>query len=484
MTSPAREEWLSETESEPASPKRTKPRVVKTRRKATVQIVKSPRSKPASDMEAPVAVAAPVVRPAPRQSSALDGVLAFTGNVLWRTFGLLFQWGCFLLAWTLSHVLAASLSIGLVAALLFYVWTYMPSLGLRLPSLLGIHVPSVVTPLSYIYCSTVGIGCASRKPNVAKLAKTTANQAAQANDIFQSLIALGDPKTNTLAFSEIWELGVAVSVSSDLPMKEEFGSALKELGDTTRDVSDSLVECVSCSTFRKRSWLQTSINSASLATLFAASCTFYTSWCRRSSWTVHEFNVILKTIQRMQANEGKYTPEDVTRQLDRMLDNLSSSLDDMLGKIEQARGSASRASDIGKQVLVRFKQEERRLRELKEDTPLWRFLLEKNTFKGRQLSRDIDLTSLRCGFSPGEDPSDWARSIENVRTTGENLDQTRTFLRKYRNNIGHFKASVLGFHGSDHALEPAHEVEALSDIMGEFSEAVRKAKQLPVRPGE
>jgi hypothetical protein len=111
---------------------------------------------------------------------------------------------------------------------------------------------------------------------------------------------------------------------------------------------------------------------------------------------VYEFGIITKTIKHMYEQTGRYTPEDVTTQLNRMLDNLSTSLDDILAKIEAARGSSARAGEIGKQVLVRFTQEERRLRELKEDTPLWRFLLEKNSFKGRQLSRDIDLTSLRC----------------------------------------------------------------------------------------
>lgn len=92
----------------------------------------------------------------------------------------------------------------------------------------------------------------------------------------------------------------------------------------------------------------------------------------------------------------------------------------------------------------------------------------------------------------------------NTQNTKHNLEEANQFLRKYRNNLNRsfvptsqraqliaiwadFKNSVIGFHMSDHHLQPEHEVEALAEIMEEFSQAVKKAKAgatAPRRPLE
>lgn len=70
---------------------------------------------------------------------------------------------------------------------------------------------------------------------------TVTEQATQAHDIFQSISAMGDPSHLGLHHTELWELAVAVSASSQLPGRYELSGSLKELGDLTRDVKDRLV---------------------------------------------------------------------------------------------------------------------------------------------------------------------------------------------------------------------------------------------------
>lgn len=38
----------------------------------------------------------------------------------------------------------------------------------------------------------------------------------------------------------IWELGIAVRATSDLPDREYLGTTLKQLGDMTRDLKDKM----------------------------------------------------------------------------------------------------------------------------------------------------------------------------------------------------------------------------------------------------
>ena len=95
---------------------------------------------------------------------------------------------------------------------------------------------------------------------IARLARTVSDQALQAHDIFQSVVALGKPEALGLHHTEcvhspcyveqlsglinyscrVWELAVAVKATSGLDNKDALGYKLKELGDWTRDVKDTL----------------------------------------------------------------------------------------------------------------------------------------------------------------------------------------------------------------------------------------------------
>lgn len=56
-------------------------------------------------------------------------------------------------------------------------------------------------------------------------------------------------------------------------------------------------------------------------------------------------------------------------------------------------------------------------------------------------------------------------------------ENARQFLLQYRDNVGYFKAGMVGFHLAEHGLSPAHEVEALQHIMNNFAGAVESAKK-------
>ena len=52
------------------------------------------------------------------------------------------------------------------------------------------------------YCSSIGIGCKDEPLPIARLARTVSDQALQAHDIFQSVVALGKPESLGLHHTE------------------------------------------------------------------------------------------------------------------------------------------------------------------------------------------------------------------------------------------------------------------------------------------
>jgi len=114
----------------------------------------------------------------------------------------------------------------------------------------------------------------------------------------------------------------------------------------------------------------------------------------------------------------------VSRQLDILFERLGNNLDGLLNSIELTIPKADRASLLGGTVLEDFAFEHSALLEMKEvrypesklwlysscvwlkNTPLWKALLDKSSYKGKQLSRDLDLAEL---------------SIENLKSARTNL---------------------------------------------------------------
>ena len=155
--------------------------------------------------------------------------------------------------------------------------------------------------------------------------------------------------------------------------------------------------------------------------------------------------------------------EDVSRQLDNLFDHLSTDLASLLEDIELAIPLAKRASGLGEQVIMDLSLEHARLNKAKEDQPLWRRLKDINTFASKQLRRDLQLTE---------------NSVINLAATRRSLEESRGFLLSYRDQVGYFKASVLGFHMADHGLAPEDEVATLRGVMRNFEQSVSEAKNI------
>ena len=69
----------------------------------------------------------------------------------------------------------------------------IPRAGLRL---------IVPTGVSSTYCDLIGVGCTVEPLPIARLARTVSDQALQAHDIFQSVVALGNPANMALHHTE------------------------------------------------------------------------------------------------------------------------------------------------------------------------------------------------------------------------------------------------------------------------------------------
>ena len=103
---------------------------------------------------------------------------------------------------------------------------------------------------------------------------------------------------------------------------------------------------------------------------------------------------------------GVYGREDVARSLDSFFERLNDDLDTLIERIQQASRLATDASATGHYLAEDFERERMRLMEQKEDTPFWRALTERGTFKANQLSRNLDITHrtyVEC-FTDSESP--------------------------------------------------------------------------------
>lgn len=98
--------------------------------------------------------------------------------------------------------------------------------------------------LSTIACATLGVNCPTNPNLVSGAARKAAYRGQQALSIFDHLLALGDPDSSTgLALHpvEIWELSTAIRDSSGIDDKEFISTELASLGDSVREVKDSVI---------------------------------------------------------------------------------------------------------------------------------------------------------------------------------------------------------------------------------------------------
>lgn len=99
-----------------------------------------------------------------------------------------------------------------------------------------------------------------------------------------------------------------------------------------------------------------------------------------------------------------------------------------MNQIENSLPLAARASDLGTTVAKQLLEEHYKLLKTKESTPLWRKLLERDSWGSNQLRRDLELTS---------------ESVEALKHTWKRLEDLRSVLVAYRNNVAFFKVRLL-----------------------------------------
>ncbi|KAI5481619.1 hypothetical protein MNV49_002845 [Pseudohyphozyma bogoriensis] len=280
-----------------------------------------------------------------------------------------------------------------------------------------------------MYCSTVGVGCVKPKRPLGGVARSVKVQAMQAMDLFQSVLALGGPDgvgTN-LHHVALWELAVAVEHTSGLEDRDFLGKQLHVLGDMTRDVKDEVIR----------------LNSQGISSF---------------TWIVHEFTRIEDLLARPQPPSEDFLQNSLTK----LYQKISSDLTLLLSSLDRALPLADRASALGGRVGSALAIEYSRVQREKEEIPVWRGLVERNSWKGKQLRRDLELAG---------------GSVEWVKDVRRDLEDTRSGFVEYAANVGHFKAGVVGYHLSGHGLSTEEEVDSLKGVMSEFRAVLEEVKQ-------
>ncbi|CED84623.1 hypothetical protein [Phaffia rhodozyma] len=333
------------------------------------------------------------------------------------------------------------------------------------------------------YCRFIGLGCGtshlfpSRQATVGKVAQQLRQQAGTASDIFQSVIDLSDVNSLGLHQTEIWELAMTVRRGTHLEDREMLAAELEDLGDLTRDLKDGLI----------------GINSQGINAF---------------SWIAHEFARIEAHLQSL-APPPPSTPSEsysidpvpisaksqmiLQTRLTALLNNLIRSLSSLQASIESTLPQADRASRLGGKLQDRFLTEELALSAEKASEPVWagavataRALALGKSNEGdgsfKQFRRDVIKNDLKLT----------KESIGKLQQLRGGMEDLRSELIRYRDNVGWFRAGVIGwFAGAptsdledgsangeedEPILDIFVEMSGLSQIINQFSRSVADAK--------
>ncbi|WWD22629.1 hypothetical protein CI109_107122 [Kwoniella shandongensis] len=296
--------------------------------------------------------------------------------------------------------------------------------------------------------------------DVGQVARALTKEVRGARDIFDSVRMLGEGGlANGLEYVRVWELGVAVLTGSNLEDKAIVGQQLIELGDLTRDLSDEIVN----------------IDSMSVNAF---------------SWMQWEFSRLVQLLSLPPASRP--SPETLSRKLHSLLLRLSSTLDTLHHLTSTSVQHASRASSHGSTLLMHLHTTRHELEQERDRSPIWKRVIDKSTHlvvggeptKTELIQRDLNLAR---------------DTITNLGDLRWRLEDTRVKVKTFRDQIGMFDASMMGFHlgqqlsgDEDDGLGPEEEVRILSSVVEELGKAVGRAKEgkpveremLEIGPGE
>ncbi|KAL7409129.1 hypothetical protein BDY24DRAFT_404321 [Mrakia frigida] len=404
-------------------------------------------------------------------------------------------------------------ALGMIYAGYKRVTGLIPSLSLSpLGSLLLIPFTSSASLPALLYSSYchsigLGLGCSTNYPagsdvaapgmKVGLVARKLREEASRASDIFQSVVELSDMNQMGLHQVEIWELAMAVKRGSKLQDKEILAESLVDLGDLTRDMKDKLI----------------GINSEGINSF---------------SWIVHEFARLeshLLTISPpppssessapLLSNPSSSSVNTYTQthhpsprsmrlfqnQLTSLLTHLSTSLTSLQSSIEATLPLADRASKLGGQLQEEFFASELVLEEESRRDPVWLPLVGRAKELAMGRGRDVEEGYGGVGVGGGGggwggEGGGWRRSegvkrdlkltretVGKLKDLRRGMEDLRSELIGYRDNVGWFRAGVVGWYlgGSDaddeeEMMDPEIEMEGLRSIISKFSGAVQDAK--------
>ncbi|WWC57521.1 uncharacterized protein I303_100053 [Kwoniella dejecticola CBS 10117] len=482
------EKQLSISSGESSSPRRVirSPRSTKTRTPIKRSFPLPARTPTKSQSNVPPSPKKPPERPHPQPATLLD-----TLNVILIPFRLIFLPLSILLSPLYAHLANGILLLTLGSLTAYFLLPLIPSLVLRLlgKALRSISGSLVLRTLSYAResdvmlgkevlllpaktlatpaCLLTGLFCQTSllahngdngtiipaKPfwarsndleddlDVGQYARVLTKEARGARDIFESVRTLNQGGVaGGLEYVRIWELAVAVNTGSTLDGKGFIAEQLRELGDMTRDLSDEIVH-IDSKTVNAFSWLQ---------------------------W---EFKDLVKLLSRPPSSRP--SSSIISSKLHSLLLRLSNELDSIYTLTSTAAQQASRASEQGQGLYTELNRKATGLQYERDRSPGWKRVYDKSAHflvggepsKAELVDRDLRITT---------------KTIGNIRALSRNLEETRTKVKVYRDQIGMFGASMMGFHlgsSEDVGLGPEEEVRVLNEVVEGLARSVGMAKQ-------
>ena len=159
--------------------------------------------------------------------------------------------------------------------------------------------------------------------------------------------------------------------------------------------------------------------------------------------------------------------------LNSQLNRLHSTLGDLHRLASRANKVASRGSDRGRLVRDNLRAVGASLQREHQLQPGWKSAIDKaghffvggEPSKAELISRDLAITEI---------------TISSLSDLVRGLEHSRLSIKTFRDQIGYFDASMMGFHmGASEAvwIGPEEEVRVLGEVVEEFGRAIGRAKE-------
>jgi hypothetical protein len=195
------------------------------------------------------------------------------------------------------------------------------------------------------------------------------------------------------------------------------------------------------------------------------------------SWLQWEFESLVKLLSL--PPKSRPDPENLSRRLNTLLNSLSTTLDNLHKHASSSHKLATRGSAAGQQLHRELSTLNTDLKRVVAREPGWKVAQEKakHFFLGGEptaaelVRQDLEITN---------------ETVMSLADLVLGLEASRSAIKAFRDQIGFFDASMMGYHlgaqGSGVAAE--EEVQVLAGVVEEFGRAIGKAKGRWVDEGD